>query len=258
VSSAQKILETLALFTPKQPTWTPERAAKALGISRASAYRYFSLLSQTGFIEHVSGRGYALGPVIIEFDRQIRLSDPLVQSSVDIMVNLAKTTGGAILLCRLYKGRVLCVHQERGARVPAFVSYERGRPMPLYRGATSKAILAFLTPRALNALIERDRAEIARAGLPTDAAALKHVLAPVREKRLCITKGEIDPGVCGAAVPVFEHSRVIGSLSVVLPSSALENGALQRAVRLLARAGHRIEAELDGTKPKGATGNPSQ
>jgi DNA-binding IclR family transcriptional regulator len=244
LSSAQRVMETLGLFTSKQPTWTPERAGKALGISRASAYRYFSILSQARFIELVSGRGYALGPAIVELDRQIRLSDPLVQTSVDVMVGLAKTIGGAILLCRLYKGRVLCIHQERGARVPAFVSYERGRPMPLYRGATSKAILAFLPRRELDELIERDRAEVARAGLPADGAALQQILEPIRERRYCVTASELDPGVCGAAVPLFERSRVIGSLSVALPSVAVKSGALERAARPLMQAGHRIEAEL--------------
>jgi len=244
------VIETLALFTPRQLTWTPERASKALGMSRASAYRYFSLLARAGFVEPVSGRGYALGPAIVALDRQIRLSDPLVQAAVDLMVDLAKTTGGAILLCRLYEGRVLCVHQERGARVPAFVSYERGRPMPLYRGATSKVILAFMPPRALDALVERDRADITRAGLRPDGVALRQALEPVREKRLCVTDGEIDQGVCGAAVPLFERSRVVGSLSVALPSAAMRNGAMRRAARLLVRAGQRIEAELE-RKPGG-------
>jgi DNA-binding IclR family transcriptional regulator len=237
-------METLALFTPRQTTWTPERAAQALGVSRASAYRSFGLLTASGFLEPVSGRGYTLGPAIVELDRQIRLADPLVQSAVDVMAGLAKSTGGIILLCRLYRDRVLCVHQERGAAVPTLVSYERGRAMPLYRGATSKVILAYLPQRTLATLLRRDRAEIARAKLPADELELRQALEPIRQERVCVTAGEVDPGACGAAVPVFEGSRLVGSLSVVLPSSAMKGGAIERAARLLKNAGHRIEAEL--------------
>jgi DNA-binding IclR family transcriptional regulator len=254
LSSAQRLLDTLALFTPRRPAWTPERAAQALGVSRASAYRYFALLSAADFIEATPGRGYALGPAVIELDRQIRLSDPLVQTAADTMLDLARGTGGAILLCRLYRGRVLCVHQERGAAVPAAISYERGRPMPLYRGATSKAILAFLPQRALVELALRDRAEIVRAGLPTDGAALWRSLEAVRAKRICVTHSEIDAGACGAAVPLFERERVIGSLSVVLPAASLAGASLKRATRLLARAGQRIEADIAAFKPRRAAG----
>lgn len=248
MSSADRLMETLALFTPRHTTWTPERAAEALGVSRASAYRYFALLAASGFLEPVSKRGYTLGPAIVELDRQIRLADPLVQSAVDIMAGLAKSTGGMILLCRLYRDRVLCVHQERGAAVPALVSYERGRAMPLYRGATSKVILAFLPQRPLATLLRRDRAEILRSGLPADEAKLRDALEPVRQERLCLTVGEVDIGVCGAAVPLFEGPRLIGSLSVVLPASAMKGGAIERAVRQLKNAGHRIEAELEQEK----------
>jgi DNA-binding IclR family transcriptional regulator len=244
MSSANRLMETLALITPRHTTWTPERAAAALGVSRASAYRYFALLTASSFLEPVSRRGYTLGPAIVELDRQIRLADPLVQGAVDIMAGLAKSTGGMILLCRFYRDRVLCVHQERGAAVPTLVSYERGRAMPLYRGATSKVILAFLPQRALATLLRRDRAEIVRSGLPADESRLRQALEPIRDKRLCVTVGEVDPGACGAAVPVFEGARLIGSLSVVLPSSAMKRGALERAARLLKNAGHRIEAEL--------------
>lgn len=244
MSSATRLVETLALFTPRQTTWTPERVARALGVSRASAYRYFSLLTESGFLEPVSGRGYTLGPAIVELDRQIRLADPLVQSAVDVMAGLAKSTGGIILLCRLYRDRVLCVHQERGAAVPTLVSYERGRAMPLYRGATSKVILAFLPERELATLLRRDRAEILRAKLPVDEAKLRQALEPIRRERVCVTAGEVDPGACGAAVPVFEGPRLLGSLSVVLQASAMKGGALERATRLLKNAGHSIEAEL--------------
>ena len=91
---------------------------------------------------------------------------------------------------------------------------------------------------------------MARAGLPADGADLWRALEPVRQRRICVSHGEIDPGVCGAAVPVFERARVIGSLSVALPSAAMASGALDRATRLLVRAGYRIEAELDRATPK--------
>ena len=221
MASADRILEILGLFTPARPAWSASDAATALKLSRASAYRYFAQLEDAGFIEPGAGHRYALGPRIVELDRQIRLADPLVQASVDEMQTLARETGGIALLCRLHKDRVLCIHQERGARAPRFVSYERGRAMPLHRGATSKVILAFLPPQP-------------------------KALEQIRRERLCIAYGEVDPDACGIAVPLEERSRVVGSLSVVLPASLAKGRLLKSTARLLRAAGQRIEGELDG------------
>jgi DNA-binding IclR family transcriptional regulator len=245
MSSATRLIEIMGLFTAKQPTWTPVEAAQLLRTSRASSYRYFLLLNQAGYIEEVARHRYALGPRIVELDRQIRLADPLVQSAVDEMVGLAKKTGGVALLCRLYKDRVLCIHQERGTRVPGLVSYERGRAMPLYRGATSKVILALLPENELEALIERDRTEVLRARLPCNGAALHKALEQIRQDRICVSYGEVDPGACGVAVPLCEHSRVIGSLSIVLPATEAKGRQLKSAMRLVAEAGNRIESDLE-------------
>jgi DNA-binding IclR family transcriptional regulator len=220
MASADRILEILGLFTPARPAWSATEAAQALKISRASAYRYFAQLEEAGFIEPVAGYRYALGPRIVELDRQIRLGDPLVQASADEMLKLARETGGIVLLCRLHKDRVLCIHQERGARAPRFVSYERGRAMPLHRGATSKVILAFLPP-------------------------LPKALEQVRRERLCIAYGEVDPDACGIAVPLEERSRVVGSLSVVLPANLAKGRVLKQAVKLVREAGQRVESELE-------------
>ena len=89
---------------------------------------------------------------------------------------------------------------------------------------------------------------MARAGLPADGAAMHEALASVRERRLCISHGEVDPGAWGASVPIIDHAGVIGSLSVVLPASVAKGGLAQSTCRLLVRAGQTIEAELDQAK----------
>lgn len=228
MASADRILEIVGLFTPSRPAWSATEAAVALKISRASAYRYLGQLEDAGFVEPVAGHRYALGPRIVELDRQIRLADPLVQASADEMIKLARETGGIALLCRLHKDRVLCIHQERGPRAPRFVSYERGRAMPLHRGATSKVILAFLPKK------ERDLA----------ARVDAKILETIRRERLCVAYGEVDPGACGVAVPLEEGPRVVASLSVVLPASLAKGRVLRNTVKLVREAGQRIEDEL--------------
>ena len=81
MSSTEKLLNALALFTFDAPEWTVEAAAKALDVSGSTAYRYFSSLTKAGFLDPISGGRYVLGPAIIAYDRQIRHQDPLLRVS---------------------------------------------------------------------------------------------------------------------------------------------------------------------------------
>ncbi|MEO7242066.1 MAG: IclR family transcriptional regulator C-terminal domain-containing protein [Variovorax sp.] len=252
MSSAGQLIAILSLFTLQRPSWSAPEAGAALGFSRASAYRYFSLLTGAGLINDAAGHEYTLGPRIVELDRQIRLGDPLVQAAVDEMLALTRASGGTALLCRLYNQRVLCVHQERGQRPLGGVSYERGRAMPLYRGATSRVILAQLSVVELERLIHGHRAEMLRAGLPRTARALHALLAPVREARACVAYGEVDPNRCGVAVPICAGAEVIGSLSLVLPAAEAKGRLLKNAQQSVIAAGLRIEAELEAGEMRSA------
>ena len=67
-----------------------------------------------------------------------------------------------------------------------------------------------------------------------------------RSERLCVAYGEVDPDACGVAVPLEEGSRVVGSLSVVLPAATAKGRLLKITVKLVREAGQRIEGELQG------------
>ncbi len=241
MSSAQRVIDLMGLFTQAQPVWSPEQAARTLGVSRASAYRYFALLSRAGWVEASGTGGFALGPAIVGLDRQIRLADPLLQAARDPMDDLARHTGGMVLLSRLHRDRVMCIHQSgAGGRAALPVSYERGRAMPLHRGATSKAILAFLPPRMLARMLEESGG----------SAAAKTEMQRIRANGLCMTRGEVDRGALGIAVPLFEPAggaepAVTGSLSVVLARDSVDEAAAGRATRQLRQAAARIHERLE-------------
>src|SRR5215475_13135108 len=157
-SSGDRLLAVLALFTVEQPEWTVEAAALKLGVSATTAYRYFKRLTKAGLITPVSGASYALGPAIIEMDRQIQMCDPMLNAARGVVMDLIQyaAEGATVLLCRLFHDRVMCVHQVMGRGPQEPVSYERGRLMPLFRGATSKIILAHLPARTLKSLFAHD------------------------------------------------------------------------------------------------------
>jgi len=244
MTAIHRLLRILAQFDLDHAVLTPELLMDSLGASRASIYRDLRQLVASGLVERIGERGYALGPRIVELDRQIRLADPLLQAAAELPTKLAKDSGGTVLLCRLHADTVLCIHEARAREGGIATSYERGRAMPLYRGATSKIILAHLPPARIRELLMRDRAAIRAAGLPTTEVALTAHLAALREQGHVTTQGEVDKEAAGIAVALLDGTRLLGSLSVVLSAAQLTRSTAVRCLSQVQSAARRIEARL--------------
>jgi DNA-binding IclR family transcriptional regulator len=246
-SSGDRLLAVLALFTIERPQWNVEAAAAELGVSATTAYRYFKRLTKAGLITPISGANYALGPAIIQMDRQIQICDPMLNAARAVMVDLIHyaAEGSIILLCRQFHDRVMCMHQVMGRGPQAPVSYERGRLMPLFRGATSTIILAHLSGRTLKSLFVHNTAEIAAAGLGESWDEFRRALGALRRAGICISRGEIDPGRVGIAAPIFDGGRaILGSLTFVLPAVRADEALVGRLASLTVAGAREIERAM--------------
>ncbi len=256
MTTSDRLLSVLGLFTLEHPEWTVESAAKELDLAISTAYRYFRSLAKAGLIVAFSAGRYVLGPAIIQYDRQMRLSDPLTTTAQATMKRLAQKLPPKtlVMLCRLFRNQVMCVHQE-AEKTPHFaVSYERGRLMPLFRGAASKIILAHMAPRTVKSLYTKHAVEFAQAGLGVSWDEVKPRLRDLRLAGVAITQGEIDPGLTGIAVGLFEPGEtVIGSLSVVMTVQARSPRVAAATIKAL-RAG---SAQIGWALSQLATGQGS-
>jgi DNA-binding IclR family transcriptional regulator len=236
----------LGLFTIERPQWAVEEAAKELGLAVSTAYRYFRSLSGAGIVTPYRNGRYVLGPAIIQYDRQLRLHDPLLGAATPLMERLAPElpSNCLMLLCRLYREHVICIHQEY-AQPPTFgVSYERGRLMPLSRGAASKVILAHLPLRFLRAFHARHAAELSER-LGADWREVRAALRNIRADGVHVTQSELDPGMMGIAAPLFlPEGAVIGSISIVIPAVDASPELVQRSAALMREAGAQISILL--------------
>jgi len=224
-----------------------EETAKEIGVSVSTAYRYVRDLCKAGLLDPFSGGRYILGPGIIESDRKIRLTDPLIQAGRPVMERLIARSGsvGVALLCRIYRNRVMCVHQEARVLAENAVGYERGRPMPMFKGASSKVIFANLPARTVRWFFQKYPEEIAAAGLGSDWDAIKDNLRRIRRAGVFVSEAEVDPGRVGIAAPVFGPDRnVIGSIGMAIPQSEATPQSIAHISALVQAAGREIDEGL--------------
>jgi DNA-binding IclR family transcriptional regulator len=244
MTTTAKVLQVLRLFDDERRQLAAQDVVQLLGVSPATAYRYMADLEEAGFIERSGPSRYVLGPTVVQLDRQIRVHDPLIAAASEVMVQLSERSGGTALLSRLHSRCVMCVHQVVGKNGPTAVSYERGRAMPLYRGATSKVILAHLDLDELRRIASTDRAELRKAGLPMRFEELAGQLQALREEKVCATAGEVDRDVMGWAVALHQGRHLLGSLSVLI-SRHCPPANPERIADQLLRAALRIEGRLE-------------
>ena len=235
-TTADRVLSVLELFDLEHPDWSIEEASARLGIATSTAYRYFASLSTHGLIaSFVPGR-YVLGPAIARYDRQVRLTDPLISAARGPMRRVAELQPAIIVafLCRLLGGQVICVDQVSVGELPFAVGYERGRLMPLFAGSASKVILAHLASRPLRALYRGQPEAFAQAGLGHNWEQVKAALRGIRASGAFETSGEVDPGMRGISVPLIARGgAMLGSLNVAGPSElvAASSGPLISELR---------------------------
>lgn len=257
--TTDRMLSVLKLFTADRSEWTVEGASRELRLSLSTCYRYFASLAKAGLIGMDGGGRYVLGPAAIEMDWLIRRTDPLTRASAPAMRLLASGLDrpSVVLLCRLYRHRVMCV-AEYNAGFPDFASgYERGRLMPLFRGAASKIILANMPDRAVGELFRRHPEALDAAALGGTPREARATLARDRRAGLSVTSGEVDIGLTGMAAPVFGADGVLGSVAYVFKADALDLAAQVRFAELLRSAAGQVTAALAALDAEGRTEPPA-
>jgi DNA-binding IclR family transcriptional regulator len=243
-----RVLGILDLFTPDAPVWTADMLLAQTQLARATIYRYLRALCDAGFLVPVSGAGYVLGPRFIEFDRSIRMADPLLRIVPRFMEELRPVVNGAQLLCAFYGLRVLTVLQDKTD--PAItMSMERGRPFPLFTGSPSRVILAHLPTYQLRNLALNHRAEIAAAGLGENWLAFRDGMRSIR-KAGYLAASDIDKALVGISAPIFHApGAVTASLCLVRRRENLTVEDETFLGRLAVDACQRISAELQAAQP---------
>ncbi|MBF8721783.1 IclR family transcriptional regulator [Pseudomonas guariconensis] len=218
-SSLERMLKVLDAFTETYPLWSVDELGVELGYTRSTIYRYVRELADAGLLFQVEVGRYALGSRIITWDRQLRASDPLVRAACQLEDSFPQWGEKAVwLVCRLFNDQVVCVHQKQGGLSNA-VSYSRGTPRPLFRGATSKAILANLGTRQYSQLFLENPEEVSLSNLGTSWEEFRRSLQRLRRQGYVFSSGEVDEGVYGLAAPIFDgEGKVVGSISCVRSS----------------------------------------
>lgn len=258
MSTPDRMLSILDLFRDDTIAVFQEDVMEHLECSRATAYRYLKSLTEAGLLASTAGGAYVLGSRIIELDRHLRQHDPLIRAAREVMRATGDELHANLMLCSYYGDKVMCVDRY-WPDTSIESSYTRGRPFPMFLGATAKPILANLSPYQLRNLMLWHADEIRAAGLGDNWDAFRTNLKRLRTAGVYVSHGEVDRGLMGIGAAIFSpEQKVVGSLVFISPerrTPAERLAVLQARIQVAAR---QVTQNLDDPRAKAANISPSR
>ena len=242
--SGERILAILTLFTEAQPEWQPQDMMQELGYSRTTLYRYLKTLKDAGYLASLPQSGFVLGPRVTELDFLMRRADPMIRAGGAHLKQLADRFPCSVFLVRWYERKLLCIASEVSASAP-LSSYPRGRPMPLGRGAISRAIVASLPSQERRTLVTDYLDEFLASDQDSSVEDVLSTLRAVRRCGFATGRGEVTKGVIGVASPVLVGDTApIGALCLTSNERDVDKVRLQDIEHAVRVASEEISAAL--------------
>lgn len=214
MSGTERLLDVLiAVATAPEPL-PAKRIGELAGIPLSSAYRHLALLKDRGLVADL-GRdvGYGPGPICLRMAWNFDRSSQVLAMALPEMQKLSLRTQESVGLMKAVGLDVLCLEMIESPQ-SLRCSFSKGRSQPLIRGASAKALLAFLPEPVRDEVLDR-----LIGGRKPEQAILLGELDTIRARGFAQSEGEVDAGVWGVSAPIFSPGgRLEGGISLMVPS----------------------------------------
>jgi DNA-binding IclR family transcriptional regulator len=207
VSAVDRALAVLAALAQHGSALAAADLVSRTGLSQSTLYRQLASLKRWGFVLEVDGR-YAPGPLSLQLALGFDMASHLVQTARVDMLALARQSQESVGLVVAVNGQAVCIEMIE-SRQALRCSFEKGRSVPLQKGASARCLMAHLPEPAAQALIQ---AEPRRKSLLAELAA-------IRKSGYASSDGEVDPGVWGVSAPLTGPGKLaVAALTLMAPS----------------------------------------
>lgn len=203
----------------------------------STTHRLLKALEAIGFVRRGPKGQYQLGPRLLTLGLNVRDTLNIRHVVLPYMEELTAKTRETTYLSivdDLYGISIEKIESPQNVRL----FDPLGARVPLNRGASRKALLAFMPEDTI------DRLKAAGLLVPTtpftvtDPSVLRRQLAAIRTHGYASSAQENVLGACAVAVPLRDWSgRVVASLSIAAPRERLPKSRTEKLVALLVRTG---------------------
>jgi DNA-binding IclR family transcriptional regulator len=215
VQSVDRAFDILLQFV-NAPSIDAARLQSAVKLKRATLYRLLATMERKRILRsYGEPRRYELGASMIEIVNAWLSQLDVTRVSSEFLRDLWERSGETIVLSILQEDDTRMTVQQFRSNSPLSYAPGIGKAIPLYAGASSKAMLAFLPPERRKRILRGAPRRLKRAPLIAE-------LAVIEQRGFAISRGELVAGAASIAAPIFDRDdAVVGSIALALPELRL-------------------------------------
>ncbi|MEM7343757.1 MAG: IclR family transcriptional regulator [Chloroflexota bacterium] len=234
-NAIEKALQLLLAFNPHNPEMSTVEISEKLGFHKATASRILLTLTEYEFLrQDPTTKKFSLGQSVHKLGVALTgsLSNNFVHIAKPYLDQLRDTLDETVTL-ELWSNDSTVMTYIAESSHPVRVAGRVGDRLPFHAAAGAKAILSFVAPHRLDALLHQPLAPLTSATI-TDPELFKQHLLKFRAQGFAVDNEEIDVGICAVSAPIFNHeNRAVAAVIVVTPTQRFDASPTSSIVQAL-------------------------
>ena len=232
--STRRVISVLKSFTPDRSELTASEIYKGNGLSKATALRILSTLTQEGLLDYdlitrrykIGMEVYFLGSIYLKTANVLEVAKPVIET-------LSVITNEAVLLSMLHRGVLTIIMKEDSTHHLRMVA-DIGSVFPAYATAMVKALLSELSETELDSVYPGDELLPLTRKTITSKTELKRALEQIRESGIAFDRGEsIDGTESIASLIRGTGGEAIAAVAISVLTIRMDEATRQRFVSLI-------------------------
>lgn len=208
-----------------------QEIAERIRMPKTTAFRLVNTLERAGFLVRMDNQQYCLSLKVARLGGLVRSTLSVREIARPVMLQVNEQTSETITLNTIV-GNDRMVLEVVDTPAPLMSMARQGQHMPLYLGASSRILLAYMEPEELERVV--------KANMDTpdfDRAAFDRELARFRRQGYAISRGQRVAGLTAIAVPIFDIAgKVRHCLALTGPSVRVDSRDQELADVMVAAA----------------------
>lgn len=255
--TVEKALQLLEIFTEEKPYWRLDEISKYTEIPKPTAYRLLKKFVQFGYLQRISfqqddlvidGEVYGLGTKFLELGERVAGRLDIRQIAYPYMKKIQMQFNEAVQIVMREQNQGIYIEKIDSTR-PVRLYTRVGRYAPLYAGACTRTLLAYLSDDEIDRILESPLTQYA-SQTPTSIDEVLKLVEQTRESGFAYSDSELEEGSVSIAVPIFDRFGTVPySISMAGFSTNLPKEKVAIFVGPLWEAAAEISKKIGYTDP---------
>lgn len=220
VTALAKGLSVLEAYAQHPAPMSLQQLADRAGLEKSTVQRMVFTLLHKGYLRKgIDGRGYCLGPNVLDRSFDFLRAWPLIERATPVMEELRQTSQERVDLS-LFDDLTICYAIRRQSKRQTFSATLIGRRVPTFCSSGGRAVMSRLTSAEVDSILRRSDLTPLTGHTITDPDLIRERVDVARRDGFSIVHNESFMGEIAVACPVLDHRahpvaavHIAGSLS---------------------------------------------